>query len=100
MTQQKSSRRKTLRVSDEAVREMILAMCHAAYPDIRVRPEDIAMELNPMDWQTLLKRIRLIAKQLMEMGEIDILRKGKPISDPVDAKGVIRYRLRPRDEKE
>lgn len=33
------------------------------------------MELYPEDWQSLSKRIRLIARQLAEAGPIDILRK-------------------------
>ncbi len=80
------------KISDEAVRETILQMCAAAGLEGSVRPEDVAMELYPEEWQSVLKRVRLFAKQLAQMGEIEILRKGKPV-DPDDFKGVIRLRI-------
>lgn len=84
------SRRKR-RISDEEVRAMILMLCGASYPDTAVRPEDIAIELHPTDWQSLLSRVRLFARQLAHAGDVEILRKGEP-ADPDDFKGV--YRLR------
>lgn len=84
--------KKKRRISDEAVRETILQMCAAAGPDDSVRPEDVAMELYPEDWQSLLKRVRLLAKQLAQAGEIEILRKGEPV-DPEEFKGLIRLRI-------
>ena len=84
--------RRRRRVSDESVVEVIIQLCAAAYPDNQVRPEDIAMMLYPEDWQSILKRIRLTARQLAEMGHIDILRKGKRV-DPDDFKGVYRLSI-------
>lgn len=81
-----------VRVSDEDVRAMIVMLCAASYPEGTVRPEDVAMELNPMEWQSLLKRIRLLARQMAQAGTIDILRKGEPV-DPDDFKGVYRLRV-------
>ncbi len=83
---------KKRKISDEAVVETIIQLCTAAGPDDKVRPEDVAMELYPEDWQSLSKRIRLIARQLAEAGHIDILRKGE-IADPGDFKGVYRLRI-------
>lgn len=83
--------RKSKRISDEDVRAMILMLCAASYPDTAVRPDDIAMELNPDDWQSMLKRVRLLARQLAHAGDVEILRKGEPV-DPDDFRGV--YRLR------
>lgn len=90
MAQEKQPKKR--RFSDEVVRETILQMCAAAGPEGSVRPEDIAMELYPEDWQSLLKRVRLFAKQLAQAGEIEILRKGEPV-DPEDFKGIIRLRV-------
>lgn len=84
---------KKQKISDEAVVETILQLC-AADEDGVVRPEDVAMELYPEDWQSLTKRIRLIARQLAEAGHIIILRKGQPV-DPNDFKGVYRLQINP-----
>jgi len=84
--------RRKKRISDEAVVETIIQLCAAAYPDSQVRPEDVAIHLAPDDWQPLLKRIRLIARQLAEVGHVDILRKGKRV-DPDDFKGVYRLAI-------
>lgn len=80
------------RVSDEEVRETILALCRATGPEGRVRPEDIAIVILPNHWQTLTKRIRLASRQLAREGMVDILRKGEPV-DPGDFKGVYRIRI-------
>lgn len=84
--------RRKRRISDEAIVETIVQLCAAAYPDNQVRPEDVAIMINADDWQSLLKRIRLTARQLAEMGYVDILRKGKRV-DPDDFKGVYRLAI-------
>lgn len=84
--------RKKKKISDELVVETILQLCAAEGRDGKVRPEDVAMELSPEDWQSLLKRVRLTARQLSEAGHIEILRKGEPV-DPNDFKGVYRLRI-------
>lgn len=81
------------KISDEAIVETILQMC-AADEDGIVRPEDVAMQLYPEDWQSLTKRIRLTARQLAEAGHIIILRKGES-ADPNDFKGVYRIQISP-----
>jgi hypothetical protein len=86
----KSSRKR--KISDEAIVETILQMCAAAGTEDQVRPEDVAIELYPENWQSLTKRIRLTARQLTEAGHIEILRKGQP-ADPNDFKGVYRLRI-------
>ncbi len=86
--------KKKRKISDEAIIETILQMCAAAGPEGKVKPEDVAVELYPEDWQSLVKRIRLTARQLAEAGHIDILRKGEP-ADPHDFKGVYRLRIKP-----
>ena len=84
--------RKKKKISDELVVEMILQLCAAEGREGKVRPEDVAMELYPEAWQSLLKRVRLSARQLSEAGHIEILRKGEPV-DPNDFKGVYRLRI-------
>lgn len=84
--------KKKKKISDEAVVETILQMCAAEGREGKVRPEDVAMELAAEDWQSLLNRIRLTARQLTEAGHLEILRKGEPV-DPNDFKGVYRLRI-------
>jgi hypothetical protein len=84
--------KKPRRVSDEEVRETILAMCRTAGSEDSVRPEDIARRILPEHWQTLLKRIRLMSKQLAVAGKLTILRKGEP-ADPAEFKGLIRLQI-------
>ena len=90
MAKERSKRKH--RISDEAVVETIIQLCAAAGRDDSIRPEDVALELRPDDWQPLLKRVRLLAKQLAQVDHIVILRKGKPV-DPDDFKGLIRLRI-------
>lgn len=84
-----------VRMSDDEIYAMILAMCAAAGEDETVRPEDVAMTLHAVEWQALLKRVRLFAKQLAADGLIVILRKGKPVVDLGDAKGIIKLQIAP-----
>jgi hypothetical protein len=53
-------------------------------------PSEVARALRP-DWQTLMTAVRQVACRLASAGQIEILRKGRPIS-PEDVKGVIRLR--------
>ena len=84
--------KKPRRVSDEEVRETILNMCREAGLDGVVRPEAVARVILPDHWQTLLKRIRLMSKQLTAAGLLTILRKGEP-ADPKEVKGLIQLQI-------
>lgn len=84
--------KKPRRVSDDEVRETILALARAAGPEGRVRPEDVAMAILSNHWQTLTRRIRLAVRQLAQEGMIVILRKGEP-ADPDDFRGVYRLQI-------
>ena len=88
----KEQPKKPRRVSDDEVRNTLLQMCRAAGQDGSVRPEDVARAILPDFWQTLLKRIRLMAKQLAVAGKLTILRKGEP-ADPNDVKGLVRLQI-------
>ena len=84
--------KKPRRVSDQEVRESILAFCRDAGPEGKIKPEAVAMEILPRHWRTLLKRIRIMSRHLAEEGKIVILRKGEP-ADPHDFKGLYRLRI-------
>jgi len=59
-----------------------------------VSPSDVAVALAGPGkaWQGLLPKIRARALVLMAEGKIEILRKGKPIADAADMRGVVRLR--------
>ena len=80
--------KKPRRVSDDEVRETILTMCREAGLDGVVRPEAVARVILQEHWQTILKRVRLMGKQLAMSGLLTVLRKGEP-ADPKVVKGVI-----------
>lgn len=84
--------KKPRRVSDEEVRETILTMCREAGLAGVVRPEAVARVILPDHWQTLLKRVRLMGKQLAAAGLLTILRKGEPADSKV-VKGLIHLQI-------
>jgi hypothetical protein len=94
MSTEELKRKKKRRISDELIHETIVAHCLAAGPEGKVKPEDIAREIYPEEWQSLLKRVRLFAKQQALAGQILILRKGQP-ANPEDFKGLITLRIAP-----
>jgi hypothetical protein len=78
-------------VSREAIEAEILARVGAAAPGASISPSEVAQGLASEDWRPLLGPVRLAAARLSEAGQVEILRKGKPV--PVEAmRGVIRLR--------
>ncbi len=61
-----------------------------------VSPSDVAVALAGPGkaWQGLLPKIRARALVLMGEGKIEILRKGKPIADAAEMRGVVRLRAK------
>ena len=68
----------------------ILAQTIARGPDKSICPSEVARTLDP-EWRPIMHLVRQTAARLATEGQIEILRKGKPI-DPADMKGVIRLR--------
>ena len=60
-------------------------------------PSEAARHLRSENWQPLMGEVRHAAIRLAKAGEIDILRKGKPV-DPDNFKGVYRLRRRPSED--
>jgi len=79
--------------SPEAISAMILAQTAAREPGKSISPSDVARALagEADPWQPLLGPIRHAALKLQEAGEIEILRKGKPVP-AAEVRGVIRFR--------
>ena len=70
----------------------ILAQTSARGPDKSICPSDVARKLSD-EWRPLMHLVRKAAVALANNGQIDILRKGKPI-DPAAIHGVIRLRTK------
>lgn len=82
---------------DEHVDTKILALCNAQAPGKSICPTDVAKALAREDgnWRHMMGRIRKRAIALARTGQIDILRKGKPVESLEDLRGVIRLRAKP-----
>lgn len=82
---------------DEPVDTKILALCSAQPPGKSICPTDVAKALAREDgnWRHMMGRIRKRAIALARAGQIDILRKGKPVESLDDLRGVIRLRAKP-----
>jgi hypothetical protein len=64
--------------------------------DKTICPSEVARHLggpHPDAWRLLMQPVRRVAVRLTKQGRIAILRKGEPVADPDDFKGV--YRLGP-----
>ncbi|MBL6455104.1 DUF3253 domain-containing protein [Belnapia sp. T6] len=61
--------------------------------DKSICPSEVARALAPEDWRPLMGPVRRAAIALSREGDLEILRKGKPVP-PEDVRGVIRLRRR------
>lgn len=84
------------RASDEAIVETILALVGDRGSGKTICPSEVARHLGgpaPEAWSPLMQPVRRAAVALAKEGRIAILRKGKPVADPDDFRGVYRLRL-------
>ena len=70
----------------------ILAQTLARGMDKSICPSEVARGLAE-EWRPLMGFVRQAAVRLAQAGQIEILRKGKPI-DPTETHGVIRLRAK------
>ena len=79
--------------TDQEIEALILEMTQASRNSIA--PLDVARRLAPDSptWQRLIPNVRRAATRLVASGQIEYLRKGKPVP-PGEARGVIRLRAR------
>ena len=79
--------------TEQTITETILRLAGERGPAASIAPEDVAKALAS-EWRPLLGPVRRAAAKLADAGQIDILRKGKPVP-PAELRGVIRLRIRP-----
>jgi hypothetical protein len=79
--------------SPEAVEASLLRFAAERGPDKTFSPADVARDLggpHPDGWSPLMTPVRRVAIRLMREGRLVILRKGRPVEDPEELKGVYR----------
>lgn len=81
--------------SPKILRKAILDLLNKPQAGKSISPTEAARSLAGSDerqWSRLMKPLRMVAVEMAEAGEIEILRKGKPV-DPSQFRGVYRLAL-------
>ena len=79
-----------------AITAEIIRQVEERGPGKSICPSEVAQALAPENWRGLLTLVRQAAAALAAEGQIDILRKGKPVA-PEDMRGVIRLAIRQKE---
>ncbi len=79
-------------IQESEIEAGIIRLAGARGADASICPSDVARALAT-EWRCLLGPVRRVAARLAAEGQIDVLRKGKPI-DPAALRGVVRLRIR------
>ena len=79
----------------EAIAAEILRQTTERGPDKSICPSEVARALAPEDdaWRRLMGAVRATAIRLAREGQVEVLRKGKPVDPAAEIRGVIRLRI-------
>lgn len=80
-------------MSEAEIEETMLRLVAERGADKTVCPSEVARALagsNPDAWGPLMKPVRRVAVRLVREGRVAILRKGRPVPDPEDFRGIYR----------
>jgi len=84
-------------MADEAaIEETMLRLVSERGADKTCCPSEIARALggpHPDGWSPLMQPVRRVAVRLTKEGRVQIMRKGKPVDDPDDFRGIYRLSL-------
>ncbi|AMB46142.1 MULTISPECIES: DUF3253 domain-containing protein [Methylobacteriaceae] len=84
-------------MADEAaIEETMLRLVSERGADKTCCPSEIARALggpHPDGWSPLMQPVRRVAVRLTKEGRVQIMRKGKPVEDPDDFRGIYRLSL-------
>lgn len=80
--------------SPQSISAEILRQTALAGPGKSITPSEVARALAPEEeaWRRLLGPIRAAAIRLARAGQLEVLRKGKPVGPETEIRGVIRLR--------
>ena len=76
----------------ESIESLILRLATECGADKSISPSDVARLLGE-PWQRHLTPVRQAAIKLAREGRIAVLRKGKPVENLDEVRGVIRLRI-------
>lgn len=79
--------------SEAEIEETLLRMVAERGADKTVCPSEVARALggpHPDGWSPLMQPVRRVAVRLTKEGRTAILRKGRPVADPDDFRGIYR----------
>ena len=99
LNKQQRVKKKKKRLDEPIIKDRLMMLLKAENARKSISPTDVAKALDAEGWHSYLRPVRVAAAKLAKDGHIDILRKGKPV-DPDEFKGVVRFRLKARDEEE
>ena len=84
-------------MADEAaIEETMLRLVSERGAEKTCCPSEVARALggpHPDGWSPLMQPVRRVAVRLTKAGRVQILRKGKPVADPDDFRGIYRLSL-------
>lgn len=80
----------------ESVEELIIRLTTARGTDKSICPSEVARVLGD-PWQRHMTPVRQAAIRLAKEGRVQVLRKGKPVEDLDEVRGVIRLRMAPEE---
>ncbi len=75
----------------EDAKDLILRLTAARGAGKSICPSEVARAMDA-DWRPLMTQVRGAAIELARAGQVQILRKGKPVANLDDVRGVIRLR--------
>jgi hypothetical protein len=79
--------------SDAEIEETMLRLVAERGADKTCCPSEVARALggpHPDGWGPLMQPVRRVAVRLTKQGRVQIVRKGKPVADPDDFRGIYR----------
>ena len=84
----------------DKLRNAILEETEKCEPGRSICPSQVAKAIEPDErlWRRELRKIRHVATEMAQNGEIEILRKGKPQDPHGEIKGVLRLRKLPQQD--
>ncbi|CAO4147474.1 DUF3253 domain-containing protein [Methylorubrum thiocyanatum] len=83
-------------VDEAAIEETMLRLVSERGADKTCCPSEVARALggpHSDGWSPLMQPVRRVAVRLTKAGRVQILRKGKPVDDPDDFRGIYRLSL-------
>jgi hypothetical protein len=83
-------------VSEQQLRDVILALARDRAPAKTICPSDAARAVGGERWRDLMERARDIARDLARAGDVEIMQRGEVLDPDAAWRGPIRIRARSR----